>query len=366
MSLQPSKSDQDFTKNLIANQDVLLSPSIEQQNEATLDFFSFINNDSLMLNIIEQSNNVNSNQDNELNLFDILPSDDPEVASLLESFNQSDFAVNFLPQISINTASKLLDDDAVADKKDENEEIYQIVQLKTECETPEQPASPASTTPVSSASTRTSQRLMNKKPIRWSRNEDPSAPSRRRNKKTTKSESRGTPLKRKRSLDDDDDNDSNYNSSESDSIDFKKVNAPSNKRFVAKHNDNSVDFESDDHIYYDDDDEVNEDNDYFHSDDDENEKDFKEYVREYNLAKHGRSTGQRIDPTKKESNKEAATRYRLKKLSEKERLFQTRMCLENENNEVKRKIEMASTEINYLKSLLVQMLLTKGMIDSKM
>ena len=66
MSLQPSKSDQDFTKNLIANQDVLLSPSIEQQNEATLDFFSFINNDSLMLNIIEQSNNVNSNQDNEL------------------------------------------------------------------------------------------------------------------------------------------------------------------------------------------------------------------------------------------------------------------------------------------------------------
>lgn len=39
MSLQPSKSDQDFTKNLISNQDVLLSPSIEQQNEASLDFF---------------------------------------------------------------------------------------------------------------------------------------------------------------------------------------------------------------------------------------------------------------------------------------------------------------------------------------
>ncbi len=173
-------------------------------------------------------------------------------------------------------------------------------------------------------------------------------------------------MKRKRSLDDDDY--SNYNSSESDSIDLNKnTNGRISKKFALKHNDNSVDFESDDHIYYDDDedenDEVN-DNDYFHSDDDENEKDFKNYVRDYNLS-NGYRTGQRNDPNKKESNKEAATRYRLKKLTEKERLFQTRMCLENENNEVKRKIEMASTEINYLKSLLVQMLLTKGMIDSK-
>jgi hypothetical protein len=65
MSLQPSKSDQDFTKNLIANQDVLLSPSIEQQNEASLDFFSFINNDSLMFNIIDQSTNVTSDDKND-------------------------------------------------------------------------------------------------------------------------------------------------------------------------------------------------------------------------------------------------------------------------------------------------------------
>ena len=66
MSLPPSKSDQDFTKNLIANQDVLLSPSIEQQNEASLDFFSFINNDTLMFNLIEQSANVMSEKNDDL------------------------------------------------------------------------------------------------------------------------------------------------------------------------------------------------------------------------------------------------------------------------------------------------------------
>jgi len=72
-----------------------------------------------------------------------------------------------------------------------------------------------------------------------------------------------------------------------------------------------------------------------------------------------------MDPTKKESNKEAATRYRLKKLTEKERLFETRMGMESENNDVKRKIEIAQTEINYLKNLLVQMLLTKGVLGTK-
>lgn len=360
MSLPPSKSDQDFTKNLIANQDVLLSPSIEQQNEASLDFFSFINNDTLMFNLIEQSANVMSEKNDDLDLFGIMPSDDPEVASLLETLNQSGFAVDFLPQISINTANKVLDG-SIENTEENTEEFYQIVQLKAECATPEQPASPVSSTPTSLITTRSSQRLMKKKDIKWSRNEGLSL--KKNTKKDTKL-ARTNTLKRKRSLDDDDY--SNYNSSESDSMDFSKnISGSSSKKFVTKHNDNSVDFESDDHIYYDDDedDEVNE-NDYFHSDDEENEQDFKNYVRDYNMANRGRAV-QRNDPNKKESNKEAATRYRLKKLSEKERLFQTRMCLENENNEVKRKIEMASTEINYLKSLLVQMLLTKGMIDSK-
>jgi hypothetical protein len=289
-----------------------------------------------------------------------MPSNDPEVASLLETLNQSGFVVDFLPQISINTTNKILEG-SIENTKEEVEGIYQIVQLKTECETPEPPSSPDSTFLVS---TRSSQRLLNKRDTKWSRNEGLTL--KQNKKKGSKHEKRANTLKRKRSLDDDDY--SNYNSSESDSIDLNKnTNGRISKKFALKHNDNSVDFESDDHIYYDDDedenDEVN-DNDYFHSDDDENEKDFKNYVRDYNLS-NGYRTGQRNDPNKKESNKEAATRYRLKKLTEKERLFQTRMCLENENNEVKRKIEMASTEINYLKSLLVQMLLTKGMIDSK-
>lgn len=316
-----------------------------------------------MQNLIDQSNNIASNQDNELNIFDILPQDDPEVVSLLAHLNQSDFAVEFLPQISFNTYSKLLDEQIELTKEESENKassVFQIVQLKNECETPEQQASPVpvdSVSEQSGMSVRTSQRLMNKKDTKWSRNEGLVPKS---SKKGKKHETRSTALKRKRSQDDDDDS---YNSSENDSIDYNKN---SSKRFVTKHNDNSVDFESDDHIYYDDDDddEIHEnDNDYFHSDDDDNEKDFKNYVRNYNLMNRGRTGGNRIDPTKKESNKEAATRYRLKKLSEKDRLFQTRMCLENENNEVKRKIEMASTEINYLKSLLVQMLLTKGTLS---
>lgn len=67
---------------------------------------------------------------------------------------------------------------------------------------------------------------------------------------------------------------------------------------------------------------------------------------------------------KDSSNKDAAFRYRLKKLSEKDRLFETRELLERENGEVKRRIDLAQAEISYLKTLLVQMLLNKGYLDS--
>ena len=70
------------------------------------------------------------------------------------------------------------------------------------------------------------------------------------------------------------------------------------------------------------------------------------------------------NPLKKDSNKDAAFRYRLKKLSEKDRLFETRELLERENGEVKRRIDLAQAEISYLKTLLVQMLLNKGYLDS--
>jgi hypothetical protein len=67
---------------------------------------------------------------------------------------------------------------------------------------------------------------------------------------------------------------------------------------------------------------------------------------------------------KKESNKEAATRYRLKKINEKDNLFETKDELEKQNEDVRRKINNIQTEIDYLKVVLVQMLATKGLINA--
>ena len=69
------------------------------------------------------------------------------------------------------------------------------------------------------------------------------------------------------------------------------------------------------------------------------------------------------DAYKKESNKEAATRYRIKKLSEKDQLFETKVHLERQNDDTKKKIDHVQTEINYLKNLLCQVLLTKGILS---
>ena len=66
---------------------------------------------------------------------------------------------------------------------------------------------------------------------------------------------------------------------------------------------------------------------------------------------------------KKESNKEAATRYRIKKLSEKDQLFETKVHLEKQNDDTQKKIDHVQTEINYLKNLLCQVLLTKGILS---
>ena len=66
---------------------------------------------------------------------------------------------------------------------------------------------------------------------------------------------------------------------------------------------------------------------------------------------------------KKESNKEAATRYRIKKMSEKDQLFETKVHLEKQNDDTQKKIDHVQTEINYLKNLLCQVLLTKGILS---
>ena len=62
---------------------------------------------------------------------------------------------------------------------------------------------------------------------------------------------------------------------------------------------------------------------------------------------------------KKQNNKEAAIRYRLKKVKEKFNLFATRDSFKNENEDLKKKIEDIQIEINFVKNILVEMLLKK-------
>jgi hypothetical protein len=62
---------------------------------------------------------------------------------------------------------------------------------------------------------------------------------------------------------------------------------------------------------------------------------------------------------KKESNKAAAERYRLKKMREKEMLFSECELYAKKNVDLKRKISDIQTEISFIKSLLVEALIAK-------
>ena len=62
---------------------------------------------------------------------------------------------------------------------------------------------------------------------------------------------------------------------------------------------------------------------------------------------------------KKQSNKEAAIRYRQKKIKERLDLFATRDNLKNENEDLKKKIQDIQLEISFVKNILVEMLLKK-------
>lgn len=145
-------------------------------------------------------------------------------------------------------------------------------------------------------------------------------------------------------------------------------------------NENSIDYSSD-HIYYDDDedeacvnandnDDVDDDNEDDSMDSNSDNSSNVGYSKTRMIrCKKGLSSAANnsincLDPIKKESNKEAATRYRLKKISEKDKLFETRSNLERENDSVKRRIESVQTEINYLKNILVQMILTKSLLNN--
>jgi len=63
---------------------------------------------------------------------------------------------------------------------------------------------------------------------------------------------------------------------------------------------------------------------------------------------------------KKESNKAAATKYRMKKVREKGELFERRDELVKRNACMKKKIEDVQCEINYIKSLLLEALISKN------
>jgi hypothetical protein len=76
-----------------------------------------------------------------------------------------------------------------------------------------------------------------------------------------------------------------------------------------------------------------------------------------NLEKKSKHKFEKI--CKKQSNKEAAIRYRQKKIKEKFDLFTTRDNYKKDNDDLKKKIEDIQLEINFVKNILVEMLLKK-------
>ena len=76
------------------------------------------------------------------------------------------------------------------------------------------------------------------------------------------------------------------------------------------------------------------------------------------LERTKKSSG-RIDKSSKERNKEATQRYRSKKLVEREKLFADVAHYEKLNKQLKEKIEDIQSEVNLIKSLLVQVYLAK-------
>lgn len=66
---------------------------------------------------------------------------------------------------------------------------------------------------------------------------------------------------------------------------------------------------------------------------------------------------------KKEQNKNAATRYRLKKKAEVEEILTEEKALQDTNSELQQKVSDLSREIKYLKGLMRDMLKAKGMLN---
>jgi len=310
----------------------------------------------------------------DFNIFELLRSEDPEIASLLEHINPETIGT-YLPQISINSANRILDNPPIdlSSIQFSNQTTGSIIKLddidpsstdmhdllvlgnsaannltKQNVVKKILPPSPP-LTPPTAAPARVSMRLMKKRETNAEFTTNRISNNDNKNKKASK-----RCLKRKRSIDEDE---------------FEENHSMSTDNNLLS-NENSIDFDSIYSAPIQEQDETNEHD--FLGFESSNECDFKEYVRRSRgltetdspSSRNKRSDSTELNPIKKECNKEAATRYRLKKLSEKEQLFETRIHLEKENDQVKKNIELVQTEINYLKNLLVQMILTKGIIDN--
>jgi len=398
-------NDPEFIDAIIENQHLLLSASASANKIKTDQAQSSQFLSTQEQEIIEEKiqNQAILEEGSDFNIFDLLQSEERlEMASLLEAVNNSVDFISYLPQISVNSANKILENFEMNSKKEEpstsiqdelivvsNENMSSIDQFSQMCDlfsidrdikvesTPTE-ANKSSAQDLKPA--RTSVRLASRKSNKNLSDIFEYTQFKAVEKRAPKSYSLDN-KKRKRSLDSDDyeqnlsansENtsviESNENSLDSSGLNDstflnrKSLNKKSSKRFnqsVEENSNNSSSFEDDEFLT--------------NIDENSNDREFINYVRRYERESSMSVKRQKrllsdldsesfTNPIKKESNKEAATRYRLKKLSEKDTLFETRMHLEKENDNVKKKIELAQTEINYLKNILVQMLLTKGVL----
>jgi hypothetical protein len=389
--------DDELCKNIIENRNLLLSSNpIDQANNNTnngqigIDFFSMLDSQSEM-SLVDLNQPIFNNDSQpespdsdaqiftseqlgfndeiiDSDLFEFLRSEDPEVISLLESLDNSDLITKprYLPQISINTTNQVLDHiqptNSYSNQTQQQLSIFNLTndsQFKQEVRSPvsevnEQVQQEQSNLPASRVSLRLIKRRNNNtNNIIFTDLVKPKKEPKRLKK-------------RNRSIDEEEDESGSLFSSHS------NENSSDNTTYNSSKIENSIGYDSDEHIYFDDDDFSPAGGQNLITEEDSNEREFQEFVLNYKQNQKNRNGDDldhlcEVDGTvKKDANKEAATRYRLKKLSEKDRMFEMRMGLEKENDEIKRRCELVVTEINYLKSLLVQMLLTKGVMSDKL
>lgn len=422
--MNSSLNDPELIEALVENKNILLNGSVS-------------NNENFLT--LQERQTIESKIQNEeietsdFNILDLLQSDERlEMASLMDAVNNSIDFINYLPQISVNSASTIFQNIDMVQNQDEFasfdnnndsavdacfevdaaiasiDQFYELCDLfsissATKLETTNQNcqvlSEEATTTTVELKASRSSRRIATRKIAMNSKNKydnlkllvAKTEPEGGNHEANIKQRLANKNKKRKSSVEESDFylNTSSENMTESNdnSLDstIYKTNFNNNKRQRRDSKFNESLGENSNSSY--------EDDDLFleNLDENSNDREFRNYVRRYereknrsgqsnltkkhyadelafmivdDLAFGGDVVGGNFsgNPIKKESNKEAATKYRLKKLSEKDTLFESRMHMEKENDNVKKKIELAQTEISYLKNLLVQMLLTKGVL----